>query len=73
MAKGFTQRLRSYTQAHLGEACEEYNDVITELQHNRIHPSQNHAPKERIAFLQKFADEQLDYMSQIIGDLRQLK
>jgi hypothetical protein len=70
---GVTSRVFNYVQVYLAELCAEYNSVIEEIQANRIHPSRNQKPKERIAFLQKLADEELDYIGQVAIDLKKLK
>lgn len=70
---GVTGRVFNYIQVYLAELCAEYNSIIEEIQENRIHPSRNQKPKERIAFLQKLADEELDYIRQVAIDLKKLK
>jgi predicted esterase YcpF (UPF0227 family) len=65
--------LRCYVQICLADSCAEYSSIIEEIQENRIHPSRNKNPKERITFLQKLADEKLDYIRQVIIDLKKLK
>ncbi len=70
---GVTSRVSGYVQAYLGETCAEYSSIIEEIQENRIHPSRNQKPKERVAFLQKLADEKVDYIRQVITDLKRLK
>jgi predicted esterase YcpF (UPF0227 family) len=73
MARENTQTLRHYVQVHLADLCAEYSSIIEEIQENGIHPSRNRNPKERIVFLQKLADEKLDYIRQVIADLKKLK
>ncbi len=68
-----TQTLRHYVEFYLAESCFEYNSIIEEIQENRIHPGRNQNPKERIAFLQKLADERLGYILRVIQDLKRLK
>jgi hypothetical protein len=70
---GVTSRVSGYVQAYLGGECAEYSSIIEEIQENRIYPSRNQKPKERIAFLQKLADEKLDYIRQVVTDLKKLK
>jgi predicted esterase YcpF (UPF0227 family) len=60
-------------QTWLGGECAEYSSIIEEIQENKIHPSRNKNPKERITFLQNLADEKLDYIRQVIADLQRLK
>jgi hypothetical protein len=70
---GVTSRVYGYAQIHLADSCAEYSSIIEEIQENRIHPSRNVKPKERVAFLQKLADENLDYIAKVIADLKRLK
>ncbi|MFZ0035689.1 MAG: helix-turn-helix transcriptional regulator [Sedimentisphaerales bacterium] len=72
-ARDLPKRYKRYITVHLGEECVEYNSIIEEIRENEIHPSRNENPKERIAFLQKFADEKLDYIGQVVADLKKLK
>jgi len=67
------QTLRHYVEFYLADACFDYNDLIEEIKENKLHPSRNHKPKERIVFLQKFADEQVDCIKKVIADLKKLK
>jgi hypothetical protein len=68
-----TQTLRHYVEFYLADACFDYNTLIEEIKENKLHPSRNHKPQERIAFLQKLAQEQVDCIRQVIADLRRLK
>jgi hypothetical protein len=67
------QTLRHYVEFYLADACFDYNTLIEEIKENKLHPSRNHKPKERIAFLQKLADEQVDCIRWVITDLKKLK
>jgi signal transduction histidine kinase len=58
---------------YLADACFDYNTLIEDIKENKLHPSRNHKPKERIAFLQKLADEQVDCIRKVIADLKKLK
>jgi len=66
-------RCKRYVSVYLGGECAEYSSIIEEIQENIIHPSRNKNPKERAAFLQKLADEKLDYIGRVARDLRRLK
>jgi transcriptional regulator with XRE-family HTH domain len=67
------ERCRYYITAHLCETCKDLGDIISEIQENKIHPSRNHNPKERVKFLRELVEEQLKYIERIIIDLRRLK
>ncbi|MDD5064296.1 MAG: hypothetical protein PHQ35_06005 [Phycisphaerae bacterium] len=73
LKKRNTQTLRHYVEFYLADVCFDYNTLIEEIKENKLHPGRNHKPEERIAFLQKLADEQVDCIGWVIADLKRLK
>ncbi len=70
--KETSKRIKWYVLAHLGEACEIFREYQEDRLENTIHPERNCKPEKRIELLDKLIAEQLNYIEQLIADIRSI-